>query len=214
MNCAYSSLCYSDDYVGLCIGLYQSYLNTCSIYDFILIVTDNLSAESFNQLNKYKVPYKIFPYYEYKNATARFAGTINKFHALILEYDIILFIDADCIFMGNLDHYFQHYVQNTLIRGTFLFFQPNQDEYDRAFSYSNICRTDEDYLINYSDWNVIDQPKEINDNTLHFMWAPKPHQMLTTEGYLYMVQQIITQRNFDLSNCFLQFQQYFRNRSI
>ena len=104
---AYTTLLASNDYVYGVLGLYYSWKLTNSKYDFILIVTDNITQENLSIIECANIDYVIVPRYDFKNQNSRYNITWNKFYIYTLtQYKKVCFIDADAILIENIDSVF------------------------------------------------------------------------------------------------------------
>lgn len=104
---AYTTLLASNDYLYGVLGLYYSWKLTHSKYDFILIVTDNISKENLSIVEQAGIDYTIVPRYDFKNPQSKYNITWNKFYIYTLtQYTKVCFIDADAILIENIDSVF------------------------------------------------------------------------------------------------------------
>lgn len=115
-NYLYVTLATNSKYLKGAIYLYYSYKNTKSKYPFLILVTDNLKKEDYEELEKNKISYKIIPYKSFSNEDSPYKDTINKFEIFNLkEYEKILFIDADSFFIQNIDFFFDIPMKNNIL---------------------------------------------------------------------------------------------------
>ena len=170
---AYCSLLASDNYLKCIYGLYYSYLQTQSKYPMIILATDNLSPITFLLLDNLKIPYLKIPYMEFQQGN-KFKCTFNKFFVWQLEqFEKILFLDADIIFVDNIDEYFNT-MQIHHDCGPMFLLKPNNQIYLDLISdfYRNNFVTDEEVLIHY--FNINNSSCHFPQNQIyHFAWSPK-----------------------------------------
>ena len=106
---AYTTLLASNDYIYGVLGLYYSWKLTAPKYDFVLIITDNISKENIDIVEQAGISYTIVPRYDFKNKNSKYNITWNKFYIYSLtNYKKVLFIDADAILIENIDHVFEY----------------------------------------------------------------------------------------------------------
>ena len=68
------------------------------------MVTENVSKEVLNELDKHDIPYQVFSYLSV-NKNNYHDCTLNKLHIFKLEqYDKACFVDADVLFTHNIDY--------------------------------------------------------------------------------------------------------------
>ena len=111
---AYITLLSSDDYVWGVLGLYYSLKkkNKCK-YPLIVIVTQDISTETINILIKNNISYKIVKTIYFPEMPGisglnpkRYITCANKIYIYnFTEYDKVMFIDADCIILFNIDFF-------------------------------------------------------------------------------------------------------------
>lgn len=105
----YTTLLASDDYLYGVLGLYYSLIEVNSKYPLHIVVTDNISQDTLDVLQKQGIKYTIFPRIDFLCADTRYQITFNKFHIFGLkEYDKVCFIDGDAIVNKNIDDIFIH----------------------------------------------------------------------------------------------------------
>lgn len=63
---AFVSLLATDDYLIPVMMLYNSWKDTASIADFLILATDNLSQDTFSFLDRYNISYTVVPNFTYK----------------------------------------------------------------------------------------------------------------------------------------------------
>lgn len=109
----YTTLVTNEKFLSGLLYFYEFWKRTNSKYEFIAMVTNNLTEEQLKKINH--IPYKIIQYYTIKNDEyhARYSDTINKIQIFdFIEYDRICFIDTDIILFENLDYLLENFDDN------------------------------------------------------------------------------------------------------
>ena len=109
----YTTLVTNEKFLNGLLYFYEFWKRTNSKYEFIAMVTNNLTKEQLKKINH--IPYKIIQYYTIKNDEyhARYSDTINKIQIFdFIEYDRICFIDTDIILFENLDYLLENFDDN------------------------------------------------------------------------------------------------------
>ena len=124
----YSTLLASDSYLKAVLALNYNIKLTNSNYELVVIVTGDVSETSISLLDLYKIKYIIVEdlinivnnnkeeflkvcinQEETKENSRNVSCVINKLYALTLDYEKILFLDADCFLKKNIDYLFDLY---------------------------------------------------------------------------------------------------------
>lgn len=106
----YTTLVTNEKFLNGLLYFYEFWKRTNSKYEFIAMVTNNLTEEQLKKINH--IPYKIIQYYTIENDEyhARYSDTINKIQIFdFIEYDRICFIDTDIILFENLDYLLENF---------------------------------------------------------------------------------------------------------
>ena len=109
----YTTLVTNEKFLNGLLYFYKFWKRTNSKYEFIAMVTNNLTEEQLKKINH--IPYKIIQYYTIKNDEyhARYSDTINKIQIFdFIEYDRICFINTDIILFENLDYLLENFDDN------------------------------------------------------------------------------------------------------
>ena len=107
MKYLYTTLVTSNDYIAGAVALAYSHKKYNSKYPLIIMVTDNVT--NLDLLIESGFEFIIVPYREFINHHDYYF-TINKFYAFnFVDYDRILFIDADMIILNNFDYLLETY---------------------------------------------------------------------------------------------------------
>lgn len=118
MNYTYVTLATTERYLDGAEFLYQSLKNVGSVYPLLVLVTDNVPTDIIERKKNNGINYLTIPYYffnkidnvEYDlslNYYDRYKDTINKFQCFnLIEYDKIIFLDADLFLYDNIDFLF------------------------------------------------------------------------------------------------------------
>ena len=173
----------------------------------IILATDNLSPTTFLLMDNLKIPYIKVPYIEFQNGN-KFKCTLNKVHAWhLLEFEKILFLDADIIFVDNIDKYFDTMEVHTNCGPMFLL-RPNDEIYMDLTSdvYSENFFTDEEILIHY--FGITDSRCHFPQNQIyHFAWRPKYTEYYKTyDSIKNMINHIQKDKNTFSLNKFIEWQ--------
>lgn len=144
-NFAYITLATTPSYLKGAHLLHHSLKKVKSSYPLIIMIPEPLK-ETFNlQPDIYN--YFFIPLWQFKN-NKRYENTINKFQAFnFIEYEKIIFLDADVFMLENIDYIFHQYNSyeflanwyyckrvddiDMLPQGDFLFLTPNQTIYNQ-----------------------------------------------------------------------------------
>ena len=142
MKCAYITLLTSDTYFWGVVCLHKSLQFVQSKYPLEVIVTDNVSSEIIDNLNKLDINYRIFPYKEFMNSNFNIPCMINKFYIYeFKDYDKVCFLDGDCLIKKNIDNIFIYSVPGLVLSGDFIYgvmFLVNPNDYPSfSFVYDN-----------------------------------------------------------------------------
>ena len=176
MNYAYTTLLSSDDYLYGALGLYYSLQLSQTKYDFIMVVTDNVSLNTLEKLDSLNIKYRVFPdlrnYYfnvlvdEHRLSlnTSEFfqINVMNRFYMFDLkEYDKLCYFDADILVRKNIDFIFNYNAP----AAKFLTFgdvdNKNYNDIERPFK-DGVQLAAENMLINPQDFSskdIIDKIK-------------------------------------------------------
>lgn len=159
MRYCWTTLLGTDDFLGEVFCLYCSLKKVNSIYPLVVIAVDSLSEETINQLKESGIDYRIFHDYSFQIEGNYYNCTLNKFHAFNLtDYDKVFFVDADIVFLKNMDFVFEEtpffghipYVENAIeswINGAFWLVDPKSKKMsDIVNKYQATYETDEDVL--------------------------------------------------------------------
>lgn len=139
----FCSLLSSKEYLLGIIGLNYSLIKVQSIYPFLVLITENvIDKEISEELNKRNIHYRIIPNYTFQKSNQRYASTLNKFFVYnLIEYEKIIFIDADAFLIENIDALFEleppagyKYFngEKNIISGGLFLIQPNPIYYQKA----------------------------------------------------------------------------------
>lgn len=121
-NFAWCSLLATDQYLGGIIGLNYSLQKVKTKYPFFVMVTENLTQNTLSILDQENIPYKKIKLnnYKKKSDSHNYQVTLNKFYFLgYEEYNKICFIDADVVFLKNIDKIFNSFVGRALYCGKY-----------------------------------------------------------------------------------------------
>lgn len=185
-NYAYVSLLTSDNYLKGILGLKYSMEQVNSKYPLLVICTDNLSEDTLNVLKSNSINFIIYPLLLFKKQT-QWSTCINKFYAYkLIQYEKIIFVDADLIFLENMDRYFYYNVTTgseyfngteTILTGGFILILPSENLYQQAMNFikANIEMLCDDeqvftYLFTIQKHLIISQPNYFHDGTLKKYW--------------------------------------------
>lgn len=118
-RCAYVCTVFGgDSYIPGAMTLAYSLKKVGTDYDIVCMVTDDVSESAKNRLRGIGVTVVDIPYLEYKTKPMRsqkmenlysawIGKSYTKWNCLNLDYDKILFLDADLIVNENIDHLFE-----------------------------------------------------------------------------------------------------------
>lgn len=175
-NYAWVTLITSQDFLQGAILLKQNLKKVKSIYPLITIITDNINPEGLEN-------YIIYPYIEYSKK-GYYACTKNKFYVYdLIQYDKIIFLDADIEFLKNCDHYFNYEVpccflkrNKTEMCGGTILLKPDKKIFQKAIELDGGA-DEEIWPQLYETWNYF--PYEDMHNTkiwkfIHWDGYPKP----------------------------------------
>lgn len=164
MKCAYVTLATTKNYLRGAHFLQESLKKVNSVYPLIVLITDNLEQDDYIQSFD---SYKIVPYLELEQFQyVRYKDTINKFYIFtLIEYEKILFLDADIFIFDNIDFLFDKFNQynflssvytpirvkeNFLPLGSCLFLTPNMHLFNQVLSsLDNQYAIDDEFIIKY-----------------------------------------------------------------
>ena len=128
MNQVFVTLLSSEDYIAPVLILNRNLKDLNSQYPLLVMVTENILPKAQKYLNAENIFYKKVNFLEYSEETKiRDAGTYllniaSKMNVFTLtEYDKVVFIDADSIFLQNIDELF-NYPDGAM------YAEPNHDE--------------------------------------------------------------------------------------
>ena len=110
----YTTLLGTDSYLGGVLALAYCFRALESEYEFVVLVTDSVSKESLNVLDLYKIKYVLveelkpkIPKDQYFSNCNDGGAVYNKVYSFALtNYKKVLFIDADCLVVNNIDYVF------------------------------------------------------------------------------------------------------------
>lgn len=206
MNYSYVTLLSDDSYIYGIILLQESLRRVNTKYPLKVLITSNVSQPILEIIQQLKLDYQIVEPIKFNdlieyNSTIQphFAKTwalcLTKFEIFnLVQYDKIVFLDADILVMKNLDHlfeylhltsaldgeYFNIWPQNPHLNAGILVIKPNPEEYKELINFTaNIvldkehktqCIADQEILnMYYSDW--INKP-ELHLNKYYDVFAP------------------------------------------
>lgn len=185
---SYVTLLSNNLYIDGVITLNKSLILNKSKFQLTVMVTENiLESEIYilqnNKMNVVKVP-EITPSISIYNENIRrskdyFNNTFSKLNALNLDYNKIIFLDADMLPLINLDHLFdekhlsacldnpktakQHLdLRNKINSGLFVI-EPSEKLFNDAMDYLSLLHLqdkplgDQDVLQNCFNWNILNQ---------------------------------------------------------
>lgn len=151
---AYCTVITNDDYTPCIIRQKQRMDYLKCKYPFIVLVTDNIIKNYKNQLEENNINYRIIKNKKFKIKDLYYEDTFNKFQILnLIDFDLVLFLDADSIMIENFDEIFIKY-QNLIkdgknfsffasfrknetclnADGTFFFCKPSKKLYNLVFN--------------------------------------------------------------------------------
>lgn len=115
MQQVFVTLLSSDDYLKPVLILNTNLKQLNSKYPLLVMVTDNITQNTINYLQKENILYTIVPQIEYSeqikihDAGKSVLNTASKLNIFDLkQYDKIVYFDADCIFLSNIDDLFNY----------------------------------------------------------------------------------------------------------
>ena len=172
-------------------------------YPFVVLITDNIPKSEIQILDDNNINYQIIPYFDYGKESIEIYYDLNnnyqadcflKFELLKLtQYDKIMFVDADIIFVDNFDnflnkyeipknHYFLFQLATDLdkefhIPGDMFFLKPNKDMYNFIHTLlkrilKKECLDDQIFALKYLFENSTFFSKTLNH--IHFGGYIKP----------------------------------------
>ena len=110
-----------DSYLPGVLTAAYSLMQTNTSHDVICMVTDDVSSEAVNKMEKIGIKVVHVPYLRYKTSLKNFSSTqlkiynkwmnvsYTKWNCMNLtDYKKILFLDADCLVLKNIDHVFNY----------------------------------------------------------------------------------------------------------
>lgn len=205
-NYSYITLLSDDSYIYGIILLQESLKKVNAQFPLKVLVTSNVSQPILEIMRQLDLEYKIIdPIYSQelvdynKTIQPRFARTwalcLSKFETFnLVEYDKIIFLDADILVLKNLDHlfeyphltsaldgeYFNLWPDNPHFNSGILVIKPDKKEYTNLTNfYSNLvldedkkiqCIADQEILnMYYSDWPF---KEELHLNKYYDIFAP------------------------------------------
>lgn len=204
-NYAYITLLTNDDFLTGVKLLKHSLNEVCSEYPLICMVTDAVSEKSTLQLEKHGITVTHVSRIEMPEELARHNSLINsaqadvwkdtftKYHMFhFMEYDKLIFVDADIYIMKNTDHLFECPHMTAALDGEgfniwpvwphfnsgFMVIEPNEDLFVSLIDYVNtldVSKCDglvaDQEVLNkyYSDWPLYD---ELHLDKYHNLFAP------------------------------------------
>lgn len=124
-KCLWTTLLATNDFTLGVVNLHKSLQKVNTKYPFIAIVTANITDENLEILENNGIQYRRFPYLsftgkppvEYKTWSTTeeceqfiyWDCTLSKFYCFtFIEYDKVIYVDADIEFWKNCDHYFDY----------------------------------------------------------------------------------------------------------
>ena len=166
---AYATLLSSNGYIAGIIGLKYSLEKSKCKYPLVVIVTDDISQKNIDFLEQQGVIVKLVKKQLFENTDSN-KTCINKIYAFGLsEWEKILFLDADCIVIHNIDFLFNYkppifsialdvetsYKRGYIWGGAFLI-EPSVETEEYLFSIAQNYLTIEeilnDYFQNFDFW--------------------------------------------------------------
>lgn len=157
------------DYLQGAYNLYESLNAVNTVYDFILIIDNNISEQDLCDVGFKGIKYYTFQNLIQANVLDRVEQTINKIHVFnIMEYEKIGLIDADIIVTKNIDHYMDYVGQSAFLQsgytyglrddnyiedyhrgmnGSVLIITPSEELYKYLLDLSSQCYNDEEIWL-------------------------------------------------------------------
>ena len=154
-NYCYTTLLGTDDYVYGVIGLYYSLKRVYSKYPLVVLVPDNISKKTIDILKENSIQYKQVTNNSFSDDISQinYKSTFNKFHCFnLVEYDKVMFLDADVVVYKNLDYYFlleplaAYRGYAGTITGGILLIKPDAETAKTIFENYYFCENDEQVL--------------------------------------------------------------------
>lgn len=205
MNYSYITLLTDDSYIFGIILLQESLKEVDSQYPLEVIVTSNVSKSIINILEQLNLRYRIvepilndkmLQYNRKKDSmlARTWAYSLTKFKIFdLIEYDKIIFLDADIMILKNLDKLFEKSHMTSVVDGEYfnlwpenphfnsgvLVIEPKNENSENLFTFaekiieewdSDDCIADQEILnLYYSDWN---NSLDLHLNKYYNIFAP------------------------------------------
>lgn len=112
-NFSYISIITNDDYIPGVLVLHRTLLETKPKYPFLLLITQKVTKEGIQKLEKNNINYKIIKEEVHNptdvNMNHRWFHTYSKLHVFNqTEFEKIVYLDADMFILRNIDELFSH----------------------------------------------------------------------------------------------------------
>lgn len=154
----------NNDYYWGVLGLYYSLQKYNPEIPFCVIVLEDIDKKILNILEKHGISYRVFPRENFDTPDINNLNTtFNKFYSLcFIEYDKVLFMDADILVTQNIDYYFDYDIPNYIltsklpsnyISNAVGLYKPNLFYFNFLKKYKNKGVDDENLLTNLY-WNA------------------------------------------------------------
>lgn len=174
-NNAYVSLLATDDYLEGILGLKYSMEQVNTKFPLLVICTNTLKKETFKTLENNNIEYIIVSPISF-GVKSQWISCANKFYAYnLIKYQKVIFVDADVIFLANMDQYFSLEKQagylydnghEQIISGGFILLFPNELTFKKAYSFiqknkNKLCDDEPvfSYLFEQEDSILIETPE-------------------------------------------------------
>lgn len=191
-NYAYCTIVTDKKYIPYIIRTQQRLKYLQSKYPFIILITENIYNKYKNIIEKNNIIYKIIDSLSFEIEDKHYKDTLNKFQILnLIEYEIVLFLDADIIIYNNIDNVFKEYnfsknkpfylfcknfKQKIIpgVYGAYFFCRPNKELYNKYILNNNIIKNIENdqAFLNIYFYNCLSNIKSddtiIHKNCIHF----------------------------------------------
>lgn len=172
-NYAYITLLTNDDYLPGVLLLREGLRMTHSEYPLITMVTEDVSEESLDTLQRYSVetrlvpkiqlPEKILKYDQELNPriTETWRYVFSKFNIFkFTEFDKVIFLDADLMIMKNLDHCFEYPHMTAALDGEYVNLWEGWPHFNSGFMVIEPDETLPEKLIQFSEELDLDTIKD------------------------------------------------------
>lgn len=176
---AWVTLVTSEDFLKGAILLQENLKKVKSIYPLIVIITDNIQQPIEGIDN-----FIIYPYIEFTKKSY-YSCTKNKFYIYkLIQYDKLIFLDADIEFLENCDHYFEYEIPCCFLKrnkkeicGGTILVKPDNTLFIKSMEIKNASADEEIWPQLYSNWNYFPY-KDMHDTDhwkfIHWDGYPKP----------------------------------------